>query len=35
MANVVANRGKDSTVEAQPPAGVHYNLTTGARHDQG
>jgi hypothetical protein len=35
MAHVVADRGKDSTVEAQPPAGVHYNLTTGARHDQG
>lgn len=35
MAHMVANSGKDSTVEARPPAGVHYNLTTGARHDQG
>jgi uncharacterized protein DUF4157 len=35
MATVVAERGKDSTVETRPPAGVHYNLTTGARHDQG
>ncbi len=35
MAQVVASSGKDSTVETQPPAGVHFNLTTGARHDQG
>lgn len=35
MAHVVADKGKDSTVEAHPPAGVHYNLTMGARHDQG
>ena len=35
MAHVVTDKGKDSTVEAHPPAGVHYNLTMGARHDQG
>lgn len=34
MATVIADRGKGSADEAQPPAGVHYNLTAGARHDQ-
>lgn len=33
MAEVIGAHGK--TTEAQPPAGAHYNLTTGVRHDQG
>jgi uncharacterized protein DUF4157 len=33
IAEVVGAKGK--TTEAHPPAGAHYNLTLGARHDQG